>query len=94
MRFKNWYLILLMMLMAVPDAAIAADADAPRELDVLYTVEWTGTPATLQVGANERHVRRTNELTAVDGTSFAGASHALCQQNKIEVTTIAAPRHL
>jgi len=59
------------------------------ELDVRYTSEWTGDAATLQTGPNARHTMRSHELTAIAGTSFVGATNALCHQTEDEETSAA-----
>ena len=52
------------------------------------TSEQIGITATLQIGADKRHEVFTHELTAVDGTGFAGATKAMCHQDQVEDTTV------
>ena len=61
------------------DAALAA---AQNELDMTYSSKEIGEAATLQIGPDKRHVMRTHELTAIDGTSFVGATNALCHETR------------
>ena len=79
------YTVVVALSFGFQGTLLAADQG---ELDVRYTSEWTGDAATLQIGPNERHTMRTHELTAVAGTSFVGATKALCHQTKDEDTSV------
>ena len=62
-------------------------AEDQTEFEMSYVSKLVGDPAELRIGTNKQHIMRTFELTAIDGTSFAGAATALCHQIKVEDET-------
>src|SRR5688572_18371855 len=64
----------------------ASAADQP-ELDSFYTSKLVGEPLTLDIGLGKKHTMRRFELSATDGTSFAGTTTAICNQIKVEDTS-------
>jgi hypothetical protein len=85
-RANRLFIALVALELSASSVSLAADEN---EFDVFYTSKSIGEAATLQIGPNQRHLMRTHELTAIDGTSLAGATSALCHQNKEEDTTLA-----
>jgi hypothetical protein len=69
---------------AASSASLAADQN---ELEVVYSSAWIGDAATLQTGSDTRHMMRVHELTAIEGTSFVGATK-ICHQNAEEGTGV------
>jgi hypothetical protein len=78
-------LFIALVALGVPTGGVSLAADQ-TEFELFYSSKLIGEPATLQIGPDRRHLMRTFELTAIDGTSLAGAMTALCHQNKEEDT--------
>ena len=65
-------------------SGVAPSAADEAEFDLFYTSKRIGEPLALDIGPNSQHIMRRFELSAIDGTSFVGATSALCNQIKIE----------
>jgi hypothetical protein len=79
------FIALVALEVSLSGVALAADQ---TEFELFYSSKLIGEPATLEIGPNKRHLMRTFELTAMEGTSLAGATTALCHQNKEEDTSL------
>ena len=83
-RIARFRVALVIAAASLPNMAVAEDQTA---FEMYYVSKVVGEPAELRIGTNKQHIMRTFELTAIDGTSLAGAATALCHQVKIEDKT-------